>query len=348
MDDTTIKKWDDCKFQNHVSYNIDLFALDNNVCGIVVNASKSEFTDGQGNEKSLTLAPIVYEKLYLNLREDLPELWCRGNEAACVADDTRALFNHVTPLQLTKSKLGTLSDEKIREILKPSAASPVFLGEGESIAIITNCDPVVPDNWRGFYIDDPHAPKIWTMAQLRDAAKEVSVMYSEIHSALPPMPEPQQGCRWLRDGTQENTLEIPEPTSRTGPKGDAKPSGTAIAKVFPSSEPNLEGGGAPSKAAGPTGRPGAEASNAPPIRTHTPALGSVPSSQAKSNEAHDVPAPTYSRLSELRPTERPGMADAATAAPSLSQSSGVLPSFTLAWEEPYPSGFDDRKVLPRK
>jgi hypothetical protein len=165
---------------------------------------------------------------------------------------------------------------------------------------------------------------------------------------LPPMPEPQQGCRWLRDGTQENTLEIPEPTSRTGPKEDVKPSGTAIAKVFPSSEPNLEGGGAPSKAAGPAGHPGAEASNAPPIRTHTPTLISLPSSQAKSNEAHDVPAPTYSRFSELRPTERPGMADAATAAPSLSQSSGVLPSFTLAWEEPYPSGFDDRKILPRK
>ncbi|KAJ9095242.1 hypothetical protein QFC21_005608 [Naganishia friedmannii] len=341
MNTTSIKAWDDCKFRDHVTYDIDLFALDNNVCGMVVNASKAEFMDElQGNDDGLTLAPIIYEQLYLNLREDLPDLWCKGDEASCVADDTRTLFNHVIPLQIAKSKIGSLSDDKVREILNPSAASPVFLKDGESIAIITNFDAGSQDNWRGFYIDDPKAPKIWTLAQLQDATKQVSVMYSEIHSALPPMPVSQQGCTWLRDGTQEDNLEMLEPTSRPASGEDVKASGTAIAGTVPSSIPNLQaikGGPALSSAGEPTARPKEAATESTLAPSRIASTGSLPSQETYSND-DDVPTPSHSEMSDLLPTSRPSSEAVSTGAPSPSDSADVLlPMFTLASGASYPS-----------
>ncbi|KAJ9112723.1 hypothetical protein QFC22_006225 [Naganishia vaughanmartiniae] len=349
MDATFIHKWDDCTFQDHVSFAVDLFALDNNVCGIIVNASKAEFTGMQGNTASLTLAPIIYEHLYLDLREDLPDLWCRGDEATCVADDTRTLFNHVIPLQLTKSKISNLSEDKVREILKDSAASPVFLNEGNSVAIIENFGG--KDEWRGFYIDDPKAPKIWTLAQLQDTTKEFSVTYSDIHSALPPMPEPQEGCTWLRDGMQENALEIPAPTSRAGEKEGVKPSATALVGAEPSLNPQLKalkGGPASSDAGGSPARPSGDAAESTHLAPfHTASSGSFASSYA--NSGQNVPNPSHLETSEVVPTGRPNPKDAAgKGSPSLLHSDNILPSFTLASGAPHPSASDHHVVLPRK
>lgn len=328
MDETTIHKWDDCAFQDHISIPMDLFKLDNNVCGIVVNASKSVFTTEQGNPKDLKLAPIFYEQLYQDLRDRLPYLWCETGIEECAGSETRTLFNSVIDLELTQTTISSLSDDQIRNIFDVSASSPVFLHEGTSISII---ERPLDKEWRGFDVADPWAPKIWTMAQLKNTTRNIYAVYAKNHLALPDLPQLQKDCKLLGKDEQEEKLEVSLPTSRIGSNDWAKASSSISAGALPSSYPYVKVAKDDpplSHTAGPTFLPSASASYTSLTQSHSASSGSHPTPAVYLQDDHEEPD---------GPTVRPSHNAALTGGPSSSHASPFLLSFSTTSGAPHPS-----------
>ncbi|KAJ9107175.1 hypothetical protein QFC19_002835 [Naganishia cerealis] len=193
ISEATSQKTDDREFRDHLGYAIEVFGAQD-ICAIMFKVTKSEVMDELRNSQGLTLAPIVYERLYLSLRAKLPQLWCKGEEKACLASDTRTLFSHVTHLNLTETTTNILDDDKLQKIFNVGDVSPVFLKDGETLSVITGIDEA-NESWKGFDVNAPRSIKRWNKTQLKDTSKPLSVIFSDSHLPLP-LNMPLQQCAW--------------------------------------------------------------------------------------------------------------------------------------------------------